>query len=286
MEQHIEYVETAECSPLLNEIHKPPQGLFVWGTIPDKTRLNIAFVGARMYTTYGKKACETLIDDLSTYPVTIVSGLALGIDTIAHRKALEVGLPTIAVVGSGLSKEVLYPRTHFSVAKDIVKQGGAVISEYSSDTPSASYRFPQRNRIIAGMCQIVVIVECAIKSGTMITARLALESNRDVFVVPHSLFSLSGEGPLNLIDHGAHLALNGHAIAQALGLEKRTYSATGNSNITEEEQVFLTHIKKPITRNDLIREAGIPPEVVQALIIRLEIKKVIREEGGLIYRNT
>ena len=285
MEQHISFADTARCSPLLNEIHDPPKGLYVWGTLPAENRLNIAFVGARMHTAYGKRVCDTLIEDLAAYPVTIVSGLALGMDTVAHKKALEVGLPTVAVVGSGVAKDVLYPRTHLYIAEEIVAKNGAVLSEYTPETRSAPYMFPQRNRIIAGMCRVVVIVECGVKSGTMITARLALESNREVFVVPHPLFSPLGEGPLDLIKHGAHLALDGHTLAEALGL-KRKEVTDKKVYLTDEERVFLSHLSAPITKNKLIEKAGIPAGTAQALMIQLEIKGVLKEEGGLLYRRT
>lgn len=268
--------------PSLREVHKPPEKLFVKGDTSFLTDTHpVAFVGSRMCSSYGKMACEKLIQELASYPVSIVSGLALGIDTIAHKKALEVGLCTAAVVGSGLGSEVLYPKSHLYVAQEIVSAGGCIISEYPEKQRSAPYMFPERNRLIAGIASVIIIVECEKKSGTMITARLGIESNKEVCVVPHSIFSLTGEGPLSLLKNGAHPVVSGDDIAEILGLEKN--ASFDALHITDEEKKVLSHLSKPLSKNALMDVVDMPVSTLQQILIQLEIKGVIKEHGGLLY---
>src|SRR3989344_5631738 len=169
----------------LLEIPQPPETLYVRGTLPDPTQFYyLAVVGSRKFTNYGREAVERIIGGLAGYPICIVSGLAMGIDAIAHRVALDAGLPTVAIPGSGLDSSVIYPRSNLALAREIIENGGALLSEFAPDLRAAPWTFPQRNRIMAGISQSTLVIEAEEKSGTLITARLAFDYNRNVFAVP------------------------------------------------------------------------------------------------------
>ena len=187
--EDIRKLRTEEIPPQLLEIPQPPKTLYIRGTLPSQDAIYLAVVGSRKYTSYGRDICEKLVRGLAGYPVIIVSGLALGIDTIAHKTAMSVGLTTIAFPGSGLDNSVLYPRTNLSLAQEIINAGGCLISEMQPTERATLYSFPQRNRLMAGISKAVLIIEAEEKSGTLITARMALDYNRDVLAVPGSIFS-------------------------------------------------------------------------------------------------
>ncbi len=190
----------------VNEINKPPEKLFYRGAdmsqLPVQTKF-LVVVGARKCSEYSKRVCQELIAGLKGYPVIIVSGLALGIDSIAHQAALDTNLTTVAVPGSGLNANVIYPRNHFGLAQNILNAGGTLLSEFDNDFKSTPWCFPQRNRIKAALSHGILIIGARQKSGTMITARLGLDYNREVMTVPHSIFEENGEGPHYLLSQGA-----------------------------------------------------------------------------------
>src|SRR3989339_1250495 len=188
----------------LLEIPQPPKQLFIRGNLPDwENSKFVAVVGSRKYTNYGKEACEKIISGLRGCDVTIISGLAIGIDSIAHKSALEAKLKSIAVPGSGLNSSVIYPSINKKLADEIVQSGGCLLSEFEPDFQATTWSFPQRNRIMAGLSDAVMVIEAEIKSGTLITSRLATDYNRDVFAVPGSIFSPNSSGPNMLIRLGA-----------------------------------------------------------------------------------
>ncbi len=270
--------------PLLNEINDPPKSLRIIGVLP-KTEKYLAVVGSRKYSEYGKAVCEKLIEGLAGYSITIVSGLALGIDSIGHRAALKAGLPTIAIPGSGLSEKVLYPSSHRNLAKEIVEKGGCLISEFSDDTPGYPSNFPQRNRIVAGMCHATLIIEAELKSGTLITSKLATEYNRDVLTVPNSIFSKTSEGPHMLLRLGATPITSSADIISALGLtphdnlfEKKDYK-----NCSADEHEVISLLSEPRSRDEIIRLIGKPVYATQTVLATMEIKGLIEESMGEIY---
>lgn len=203
---------------VLCEIPQVPKQLYIRGTVPDWSRHFVAVVGARQHTSYGKAVCEHIVAGLASYPVTVVSGLAIGLDGVAHAAALRVGLPTVAVLGSGLSDAVLYPKSNRVLAQQIIASGGTLVSELAPNARANRSTFPQRNRLIAGMSCMTIAVECARRAGTQITASLALEYNREVGAVPHSIFSAVGVGTNDLIARGAHVIRSGEDVAAVLGL--------------------------------------------------------------------
>ncbi len=211
------------------QIIDPPPILFVRGRLPDPAENPyIAFVGARKATRYGREMTERFINDLKPYRPTIVSGLAYGIDYESHVAALKHGCPTIAVLGCGIDDP--YPRGHLSLRDEIVKKGGAVISEFPWGTPPLHYNFPLRNRLISGLSRGVVVIEARIRSGSLITARWAGDGGREVFALPGSVGLAMSEGTNHLIKEGAHLTERGEEIADILGLKKAVVKGTLEKN--------------------------------------------------------
>ncbi|MEQ1499890.1 MAG: DNA-processing protein DprA [Parcubacteria group bacterium] len=270
--------------PLLKEITDPPKSLRIVGNLP-KTEKYLAVVGSRKYSEYGKNVCERLIEGLRGHSITIVSGLALGMDAIAHRAGLKAGLGGVGVPGSGLDERVLYPTTNRNLAKEIVENGGALISEFPDDFRPHLYSFPQRNRIIAGMCHATLIIEAELKSGTLITSKYATEYNRDVFTVPNSIFSKTSEGPHMLLRLGATPITQSSDIVSALGLtphenlfEKRDYS-----ECSSDEHEVIKLLSEPMSRDEIIRRLGKPVYATQTVLATMEIKDLIEESMGEIH---
>ena len=270
--------------PLL-EIPQPPKTLYIRGNLPDPEMTYLAVVGSRKYTSYGKDICEKLIRGLKGYPIIIVSGLAMGIDTIAHKTAIEVGLTTISFPGSGLDNSVLYPRMNIKLAQEIVDTGGCLISEFEPKFISQLYSFPQRNRLMAGISKAVLIIEAEEKSGTLITARMALDYNRDVLAVPGSAFSSNSNGTNSLIKQGATPVTKSEDILIALGFEIEKPAQTDKekyADCSKEELKIIELLREPLERDDLIRESGMEIAKANALLSIMEIKDLIKEELGEI----
>ncbi len=270
--------------PLL-EIPQPPKTLYIRGKLPDPNMVYLAVVGSRKYTSYGKNICEKLIRGLKGYPIVIVSGLAMGIDSIAHKTALEVGLTTISFPGSGLDNSVLYPRTNVKLAQEIVDKGGCLISEQIPSFISTLYSFPQRNRLMAGISKAVLIIEAEEKSGTLITARMALDYNRDVLAVPGSAFSSNSNGTNSLIKQGATPVTKSEDVLIALGFEVEKPKLTDKekyADCSKEEMKIIEPLREPKERDDLIRESGMDTAKANALLSIMEIKDLIKEELGEI----
>jgi DNA processing protein len=270
--------------PLLNEINDPPKSLRILGELPE-TEKYLAVVGSRKYSEYGKAICEKLIEGLSGYSITIVSGLALGIDSIGHKAALKAGLPTIAIPGSGLSEKVLYPSSHRNLAKEIIENGGCLISEFDDDHEAYPHDFPRRNRIVAGMSHATLIIEAELQSGTLITSKLATEYNRDVLTVPNSIFSKTSEGPHMLLRLGATPITSSADIISALGLtphdnlfEKRDYK-----NCSTDEHEIISLLSEPRSRDEIIRLIGKPVYATQTVLATMEIKGLIEESMGELH---
>lgn len=270
-----------EFPPQLLEIPQPPKTLYIRGNLPDSNLVYLAVVGSRNYTSYGKDICEKLIKGLQGYPIVIVSGLALGIDSIAHRTALNIGLKTIAFPGSGLDDKVIYPKTNIFLAKEIIKNGGCLISEFEPDFISTLYSFPQRNRLMAGMSKAVLIIEAEEKSGTLITARLALDYNKDVLAVPGSAFSSNSNGTNWLIKQGATPITKSEDILEALGfkIEKPELSDEEKyAECSKEEIMVISLLREPKERDELISEMKMSIAEANALLSIMELKELIKEE--------
>ena len=204
MEVDLVQLAPPDFPPLLREIPQSPKQLYVRGTLPSFDVPWLAVVGSRACTAYGERALKYLIEGLRGYPVVIVSGLAYGIDALAHKAAMDAGLATVAVPGSGLDWDVLYPRAHVGLAREILASGGALLSEFNPDMRATDYSFPQRNRIMAGLCRATLVIEAKEKSGSLITAKLAAEYNRDLLVVPGSILAPRAEAHINSCGSARH----------------------------------------------------------------------------------
>lgn len=269
----------------LREIPDPPEKLYLQGTLPPEEYKWLCVVGSRKYSNYGREACEKLIGGLRGYPLVIVSGLALGMDALAHRAALAAKLPCVAVPGSGLNPKVLYPSTNRRLADEILKAGGALLSEFEPDFAATAWSFPQRNRIMAGLSDAVLVVEAEQRSGTLITSRLATEYNRDVFTVPGSIFSSASAGPHMLIRLGATPVTSAEELLQALGFKLEVDSRklkADYSDCSPEELCVIELLKEPLSRDDLIEKLALPISRANAILSMLELKSHIKESAGEI----
>lgn len=268
---------------LLSEINDPPETLYLRGVLPPAETKLLAVVGSRRMSRYGQDACEYLIQGLAGYPISIVSGLALGIDGVAHRAALTAGLHTIAVPGSGLSEEALYPRAHLTLSRNILDSGGALLSEMEPDEPAAPYTFPKRNRIMAGMSHATLIIEAGLKSGTLITARLATEYNRELLIVPHSIFSEGGAGGHLFMGLGARPVRSADDILDVFDMKKE--ETKKNIELTPDEERVIGILSAPMPRDELIRALGVATGSANVLLTQMEIRGIITEFMGEIRKN-
>ncbi len=282
----IKKIEARDFPIGLTEIPEPPKTLYIRGSLPPTGSIYLTIVGSRKYTTYGRDACEMLIAGMQGYPIVIVSGLALGIDTIAHKSAMKAGLKTVAFPGSGLSNKFLYPSSNRNLADTIIEHGGCLLSELEPEQPAAMWTFPRRNRLMAGIARAVLIIEAEDKSGTRITARLATEYNRDVLVIPGSIFSQMSKGTNSLLRLGATPITNPKELLEALGFTSDENKAVDRdlSDCSDEERSILDLIREPIPRDELVRALARPISETNALLSVLEIKGLIKEEMGEIRR--
>ncbi len=273
---------TAEFPALLREIPQPPSSLNYRGALPPPALLLLTVVGSRQYTSYGKQAVDHLIDGLRGYPVGIVSGLALGIDALAHEAALRNNLYTLAVPGSGLNDDVLYPRTNRRLALRILESGGGLFSEFAPDTAAAPWTFPQRNRIMAGIAPATLVIEASEKSGTLITARMCADYNRELLVVPGSIFSRSAAGPHQFLKLGATPVTEAVDILTVLGIEaKEAVSKVATStDLTPDEATVFGLLVEPLPVDTLVTASGLSASVVSAALMMLEIKGCITSNLG------
>ncbi len=261
--------------PLLNEIPDPPRHLWYQGTLPSPELTLLAVVGSRDHTAYGRQVVEHLIAGLAGYPIGIVSGLALGIDGLAHEAALQHHLYTLAVPGSGLDSGVLYPARHRTLAERILAAGGGLLSEFPPETPAAPWTFPQRNRIMAGLCHATLLIEAAPKSGTLITARLAVDYNRELLVVPGNIFSETSKGIHQFLKLGATPVMSAEDIGEALNLSSRTIPTRSLPTLSPDEQLVIDHLHEPLERDALIRALGLRTADATGLLMRMEIQGYI-----------
>lgn len=272
-----------EFPPLLKEMPDAPKSLRICGTIP-RAHYFLTVVGSRKYSPYGKRSCEALIEGLRGYPIAIVSGLALGIDAIAHESALRAGLPTIAVLPSGLNDSVLYPSSNRALAARIAEAGGGLLSENEDDARPQAWSFAQRNRIMAGMAHATLIVEAGEKSGTLITARLAMEYNRDVLIVPHPIGLESGAGGNALLRQGATLVRYAEDILEALGIDANVKSHEMPQGLTDAEELLYTLLVEPLERDEIMARAEISATDANIALSKLLLKGLIVERMGKIER--
>jgi DNA processing protein len=271
----------------LLEIPDPPERLWILGELPPASPnfIYLCVVGSRKFTSYGREICEKIIAGLKGYPIIIVSGFAMGIDTIAHKKAMNVGLKTLVFPGSGLSKEAIYPKTNIALITEVLKNGGCLLSEFEPEFKATYWSFPMRNRLMAGISKAVLIIEAEERSGTLITARLATEYNRDVLAVPGSVFSSNSKGTNRLIRQGAIPVTSSEDVLEALGFETKkdeNKQASLFYDLSKEEKMIIGMLREPTPRDDLIRSLKMPISEANSILSVMEIKGIIKEELGEI----
>ncbi|MCA9991553.1 MAG: DNA-protecting protein DprA [Ardenticatenaceae bacterium] len=269
----------------LRQVPAAPPLLYVAGTLTEADRWAVAVVGTRRLTTYGRQITRELVTGLVHSGVTVVSGLARGIDIIAHKTALEMGGRTIAVLGSGL--DAIYPPEHRTIAAQIVQNGqGALVSEYALGVQPDARNFPPRNRIISGLTLGTVVVEAGEPSGALITANFALEQNREVFAVPGNINSPASRGPNRLIQQGAKLVTRVEDILEELNLTLVTEQVAVQLALpesAEEAALLATLTAQPTHIDDLSRETGLPAALVSSTLTLMELKGIVQQVGGMNY---
>ncbi len=265
----------------LLEIPQPPKRLWARGALAPAGHKMLAVVGSRAMTQYGHAACENLIAGLAGYPISIVSGLALGVDTCAHKAALAAGLHTTVVPGSGLDDTILYPRSNRAFAREILAAGGGFLSEYPPTLASRVHFFPERNRIMVGLADAVLIVEAGPQSGTLITARLAADYNRELLCIPHRIGDPHAFGPHLFIRLGAALVTEPMHILEALKIAPReSTSAAVVPTLEGAEKQIWKLLEEPMTRDEVLRSAKSGSNEALTALIALELRGLIREEFG------
>ena len=274
---------------LLQNIHDPPRKLYVEGSLPPLTHKVLCVVGSRTPSSYGEEACKKLIAGLKGYDISIISGLALGIDGIAHRAALEAGLHTVAFPGSGLDPKALHPKTHHRLANEILYAGGALVSEFDHLQHGTDWTFPKRNRLMSGISDATLVIEARMLSGSLITARDAMEQNRPLGVVPGSIFSELSEGPHSYLREGATPVMSVDDILGLLGLGMHENGRTSLQptlllGLSEEEQKLVELLRiESRTIDELIATSGFAAREVNEMLSRLEIEGVVKERNGRIF---
>jgi len=287
MQFSIEHLSSTSFPYLLHEIPEPPTQLNYRGSLPTRDIALLTIVGSRRYTTYAKQVIDYLLDGLHGYPVGVVSGLALGVDSLAHEAALRNHLYTMAVPGSGIDDAVIYPARHRGLATRILESGGALLSEFDPDFKATKWSFAQRNRIMAGIAQATLIIEAAPQSGTLITARLTTDYDRDLLVVPGNIFSQNSQGAHQFLKLGATPVTHADDILDMLGISHeielaKTAEAT---ELTPDETAIIELLANPTDRDTLIRESGLDPATANTVLMHMEMEGLIQSEQSQYRRN-
>lgn len=294
LDAYVAEVERSECevltwdSPdypaLLKQISAPPPVLYVRGRFEPVDQWAVAVVGTRRLSAYGRIITQKLVTSLVSNGVTVVSGLARGIDAIAHKTAVEQGGRTLAVLGSAVDH--IYPPEHTPLAEQIAAGQGAIVSEYPLGTPPDSKNFPGRNRVISGLALGVLVVEAGARSGALITARFALEQDREVFAIPGNINSPASHGTNRLIQQGAKLVADVEDILTELNLRQVVEQVVAQTILPEtaEEAALLAHLTgQPVHIDELIRASGLPSGVVSSTLTMMELKGMVQQTGGMNY---
>jgi DNA processing protein len=280
-------VKDEQYPKLLKEIFNPPALLYAKGNLDNlNNQFNLAVVGTRKVSNYGKQITPELVKPLAKNGFTITSGLALGVDALAHQSAVEAHGKTIAVLGSGLDNQNIYPSCNRYLAKSILDNNGTIISEFPIGMLPLKHNFPTRNRIIAGLSLGTLVIEAAETSGALITAYLALEQNREVFAVPGSLFNKNSMGTHKLIQKGAKLVTSYQDILDELNL-KDVKSYVANQQVlptTSEEKLIVENLSHDPTHVDqIIKTTQLPASLVSGCLSLMEMKGMIKNLGGQNY---
>ncbi len=267
----------------LKEIDQPPPVLYARGDFLPEDDFAVAIVGTRRITPYGRQVTEELAGFLASNGITVISGLARGVDAAAHTSALRAGGRTLAVLGSGVDR--IYPPENRSLADQIIARG-AVLSDYPVGTAPEASNFPPRNRIISGLSLAVVVIEAGETSGALITAEFAAEQGREVFAVPGSILAPQSKGANKLIQNGAQLLLAPQDLLQALNLTRVSAQKSARQILPADEvekQLLEALGSEPVHVDELRSQTGLPVEKVSAALVMMELKGMVRQVGGMHY---
>ncbi|HXK38075.1 MAG TPA: DNA-processing protein DprA [Candidatus Paceibacterota bacterium] len=263
---------------------KVPELLYIIGALPPPEYKRIVIVGTRKPSSYGIACTKSIIDGLEGYPITIISGMALGIDALVHQRALHAHLHTIAFPGSGINKAVRYPKTNVHLSEQIIDAGGALLSPWESQT-AAPWTFPVRNRIMAGIADLVIIIESTIDSGTMITARAAQTLHVPLGAIPGNIDNPLSSGPNLLLQEGAHCITNASVVLKLIGIDQ-------TKNIPQHEDTNATihplfaHITQPMHKDELMQLSGLSASSLNSEITLLELNGMIKIDAqGMVRKN-
>ena len=276
-------IEDQEYPELLKEIPDAPKVLWYQGSLPAASAKCIAVVGTRRPSDYGQQVTLKIAGELADAGLVIVSGLAPGIDTFAHKICVEKGAPTIAVLGTGLDEKSVYPQSNLALSKEIIKTGGCLISELPPGTHGSMYSFPKRNRIISALSLGILVVEAKEKSGSLITATYAKKQKKKLFAIPGPIYSLNSRGPNKLIKEGAILTESADSILQELKVApaKKQQVLVGEN---ETEQTILNVLQEEALYIDaIIKKSNLSPSIIATSLALMEISGKIRNLGGNVY---
>ncbi len=267
----------------LKEIDQPPPVLYLRGELTPEDEWAIAMVGTRRITAYGRQVAEELASSLAQNGVTVISGLARGVDAIAHGSALKAGGRTLAVLGCGVDR--IYPPEHRALAEKMIAHG-ALLSDYAPGTPPDASNFPPRNRIISGLSMAVVVVEAGETSGALITAQFAADQGREVFAVPGNILAVQSKGTNRLIQQGAHPLLSAQDLLDVLNLRRVTEQRVVRKVLPADEveaQLISVLGDEPLHLDEIRNQTGLPIERVSATLVMMELKGMVRQVGGMKY---
>lgn len=298
-EEEIKFIEKYKIKPLfltdddypkrLLHCYDPPTLLFYKGTANLNTSKIISIIGTRSNSDYGKMITEKILASLAPYQPLVVSGLAYGIDAIAHKYSVKQQLPTVAVLAHGLDK--IYPSQHTALAKEMIAEGGGILTEFRKETKPDRHNFPERNRIVAGMCDATIVIETGIKGGSMITANLAYSYNRDVFAVPGKTTDSKSEGCNYLIQSNkAVLIRNGEDIIEQMGWEEKQKKKTIQKqlfvDLTPDEKMIaqLLQQQEQMHIDDINLQSNINSSSVAAALLMMEMNGLVKSMPGKIYK--
>lgn len=298
-EDEIKFIEKYKIKPLfltdadypkrLLHCYDPPTLLFYRGNANLNSSKIISIIGTRSNSDYGKMMTEKILASLAPHQPLVVSGLAYGIDAIAHKQSLKQQLPTVAVLAHGLDK--IYPSQHTALAKEMIAEGGGILTEFRKDTKPDRHNFPERNRIVAGMCDATIVIETGIKGGSMITANLAYGYNRDVFAIPGKTTDSKSEGCNYLIQSNkAILIRNGEDVIKEMGWEEKSKKKTIQKqlfvDLTADEKIIaqLLQAKEQMHIDEINLQSNINSSAVAAALLMMEMNGLVKSLPGKIYK--
>ena len=269
----------------LRKIKDAPKILYYSGLLPDESKALFAIVGTRRPSSYGQQATLQIADELADAGITIVSGMAPGIDTFAHKVAIEKNMPTVAVLGTGLDEKSIYPQENIALSRKIIETGGCLISELPPGTRGTKFTFPKRNRIVSGLALGVLVIEAKEKSGSLITANYAKQQGKKVFAVPGQIFTLNAKGPNKLIKEGATLVNRAQDILDVLGVVPQTITKHQTFAVKNPtELAILTALKEGSLYIDkIIEKTKLSPPVIGSTLVLMEISGKVKNLGGNTY---